>query len=216
MISVIIPTLNEVGSIREVLSQIPRDQISEILVIDSHSTDGTVELVKKLGYPLIFQKGKGFGSAISTGIKYAIGDVLVFITGDNSQNPKDIPKLLKKIEEGYDVVMASRYLSGAGSEDDTTLHYIGNKFFTWLCNKIHGTKFTDSLYFFMAIRKKIFNSIKLNSTDAEFCIELPIKVHRAGFRIAEIPSFERKRLEGKAKINAFYHGFRILLRLLRP
>lgn len=214
-VSVIIPSLNEVGAIREVLIQVPKDWVDEILVIDGHSQDGTVELVKKLGYDLIFQEGKGFGSAIATGVKYAKGDVLIIINADNSQNPKDIPRLLEKIGEGYDVVMASRYLIGGGSEDDTLLHYFGNKLFTFLCNLIHGSHFSDALYFFFAAKREVFETVKLRSSGFEYCMELPIKVHRDGFKIAEIPSFERKRSGGRAKVNAFFDGLKILRAILK-
>lgn len=214
-ISVIIPTFNEVETIEEVLREIPKDRVDEILIVDAPSNDGTIELVKKLGYPLIIQEGKGFGRAITTGLKQAKGDVLIFIMADNSQNPRDIPKLLEKIEEGYDLVMASRYLPGAGSDDDTLLHYIGNKIFTFLSNKIHKTNFSDILYFFLAIKKEVFDKVKTSSFGFEYCIELPIKVAKAGFKITQIPSFERKRAGGRAKANAFSVGLKILLAIFR-
>lgn len=215
-VSVIIPTLNEAGSIKEVLNGISKNKVDEVLIIDGHSIDGTADLAKKLGCPVFLQEKKGFGEAIAEGVKRAKGDVLIFITADNSQNPGDIPALLEKIAEGYDMVMASRYLPGAGSDDDTALHYIGNKIFTFLCNKLYGSNFSDCLYFFMAIRRKVFDSIKLNSSGFEYCMELPIKVHKAGFKIIQIPSFERKRSGGMAKVNAVRHGFHILMKLLKP
>lgn len=214
-VSIIVPTLNEVNTVEKLLKGIPREGIDEILVVDGRSTDGTVELVKKLGYSLIFQEGKGFGRAISTGVKYAKGDVLVFINADNSHKPEDIPKLLTKLKEGYDVVVASRYLPGGGSDDDTPLHYIGNKLLTFLANKIHKTNFTDSLYFFTAIRKEVLGSVKTTSSGFEYCIELPIKIHKAGFKIAEIPSFERKRSGGRAKVNTFSDGLKIFRQIFR-
>lgn len=213
--TVIIPTFNEVESIEKVLNQIPKEKIDEVLVIDAPSDDGTVELVKKLGYAVIFQEGKGFGRAIATGIKYAKGDIIVVLNGDGSQNPKDIPLLLEKIKQGYDLVLASRYLPGAGSDDDTLIHYIGNKFFTYLCNKLHKTGISDSLYFFIAARKKIFEVIKPESPNFGYCVEIPIKVKKAGFKIGEVPSFERKRFGGKAKVNALAVGLQTLLTLLK-
>lgn len=209
-VSVIIPTLNEVSTIKQVLEAIPKERIDEILVVDGHSTDGTVELVKELDYPLIFQPTKGFGEAFSAGVKVVKGDTIVFITADNSQNPADIPKLLDKLEEGYDMVMASRYMKGAGSEDDTFLHFVGNKFFTFLVNLRHGANFSDVLYFFLAVRKKVFDKIETTSKNFEYCIELPVKVHKAGFKISQIPSFERKRISGVAKVSALPVGLKIL------
>ena len=114
--SIIIPTLNEVETIEKILTSIPKEErIEEVLVVDGHSTDGTIDIVKRLGFPLVFQEKKGFGSAIATGIKESKGEVIIILNADNSHDPNDIPKLLDKIEEGYDMVMASRYLPGAGS-----------------------------------------------------------------------------------------------------
>lgn len=213
--TVIIPTFNEVESIEKVLSQIPKDKVDEILVIDAPSFDGTAELVKKTGYPLIIQEGKGFGRAIATGVKHAKGDVVVVLNGDGSQNPEDIPKLLEKIEQGYDLVLASRYLPEAGSDDDTLIHYIGNRFFTYLCNILYKTRISDSLYFFIAARKRVFEIIKPESPHFGYCIEIPIKAHQAGLKIAEIPSFERKRMGGKGKVSALSVGPKTLWTLLK-
>lgn len=213
--TLIIPTLNEVESIEKVLVQIPKEEVDQILVVDGHSSDGTVELVRKLGYSLIFQEKKGFGSAINTGIREAQGEIIVILNGDGSQNPQDIPRLLGKIKEGYDLVLASRYLPGAGSEDDTLVHYIGNRLFTYLCNKLYKMEISDSLYFFIAARKKIFEIIKPEGVHFEYCIEMPIKAHKAGLKIAEIPSFERKRMGGKGKVSALSVGPKTLWTLLK-
>lgn len=213
-VSVIIPALNEVETIGEVLKSIPKRFVDEILVIDGHSTDGTIEIVKNLGHSLIPQNGKGFGLAIDTGVNKAKGDIVIIMNADNSHDPGDIPKLLKKIEQGYDLVMASRYIPGAGSDDDTLVHYIGNKFFTALCNIIHKTNLSDSLYFYLAAKREIFETISLESRGVDYCIELPVKAQKSGFKIVQVPSFERKRSGGRAKINAFYDGLKILRRIL--
>jgi len=214
-ISVVIPALNEVESIGRVLSEIPKDKVDEILVADGRSTDGTVELVKKLGYQVIFEEKKGFGAAIASGIKRAQGDIVIILNADGSQNPNDIPKLVDKLEEGYDMVMASRYLPGAGSDDDTLLHRLGNKVFTFLFNIKNKTQLSDVLYFFLAVRKNVFDKVETVSPKFEYCIELPAKVSKAGLKIAQVPSFERKRFGGKAKVNAFPVGLKILLAIFK-
>ena len=214
--SIIILALNEVESIGKVLEEIPKDVADEVMVSDGHSTDGTQELVRKMGYKVIEQKGKGFGMGVVSGIEGAKGDVVIILNADGSQNPKDIPHLLEKIREGYDLVLASRYLPGAGSDDDTLLHYLGNKIFTWICNTIYRTNISDSLYFFFAAKKEIFEKFELKSPNSGCCVELLIKAHKAGSKIAEIPSFEKKRIAGKAKINAFINGSQILFTLLKP
>lgn len=214
-ISAVIPTLNEVSTIKMVLDSLPKDIIDEVLVVDGNSTDGTVELVKSLGYPVYREEGNGFGAAFATGAKKATGDVVVFINSDYSHDAADIPKFLQKIEDGYDMVMASRYLKGGGSEDDDWLHYVGNRIITFVSNLVHGTNFSDILYFYLAAKKDVFDKVKTTAEGFEYCIELPIKAHKAGFKITQVPSFERKRAGGKAKVNALRHGSKIFLSIFK-
>ncbi len=213
-ISLIIPTKNEAGAIGRVLREIPKKLIHEIIVIDGHSTDNTAKEVKALlrkgKDKFILQKRKGFGSALQQAFKVASGNVLIIMNADGSHNPKNIPALLKKIEEGYTYVMASRYLKGGGSDDDTIVRSIGNRVFTFLTNLIHKTNVTDSLYFFTTIKRRDLKKLHLVSPGFELCIEILIKAHKAGLKFAEIPVIERPRFAGKSKVNAFFAGLKIL------
>ena len=214
-VSLIIPALNEVGSIERVLKEIPWTVVDEVLVVDGHSTDGTPELVKRLGHEVIDQEGKGYGAAIATGLKHARGAAVVLVDADGSYNLDDIPHLVQRLREGADVALGSRYLPESGSEDDTVVRYVGNKVFTYLLNKIHGVPSSDSLFFYVAIRRKVFESIVVESTGFEYIVEFLIKAHRAGVKFAEIPSAERRRTAGESKVNAFLDGLRILWVVLR-
>jgi len=214
-VSVIVITLNEVDCVPHVLAGIPKDIVDEILVVDGHSTDGTPERVRKLGYKVIMQEKKGYGMAFIEGVQHAQGDILILMNGDGSQDPKYIPDFLKKIQEGYKVVFASRYLKGAGSADDTLLTLVGNKVFTFLTNLLCGTGISDSLFMYAAIERDVFKSIDLNYWNFEFCVAVPIRVHKKGYIFAEIPTFELKRLHGTKKVHAFFHGLRILWVIIR-
>ncbi len=216
-VSLIIPTLNEAESIGKVLQGIPKGLVDEILVVDGHSKDNTIEIVQKWGHKVILQEGKGYGKAVSTGIKHASGDVVVLIDADGSYEVTDIPKLIKCLEGGYDIAYGSRYLPGSGSADDTLIRFIGNKIFTFLLNILHKVHISDSLFLYVATKKKIFETIDrhMKSTNFDYCIEFPIRAHKLGFKYTEIPSFEKKRIAGKSKVNEIYHGFRILWALLR-
>lgn len=214
-ISVVIPTLNEVSTIKMVLDSLPKDIISEVLVVDGGSTDGTAELVKSLGYPIYEEEGRGFGAAFATGARKATGDVVIFMNSDYSHDADDISKFLEKINEGYDMVMASRYMQDGGSEDDDWLHFIGNRIITFAANLVHGANFSDILYFYLAAKKDIFDKVKTTAEGFEYCIELPIKAHKAGFKIVQIPSFERKRAGGQAKVSAFKHGSKIFFSIFK-
>ncbi|MBI3500273.1 MAG: glycosyltransferase family 2 protein [Bacteroidetes bacterium] len=209
-VTVQIPARNEEGSLPSVIAMIPKNFVQEILVVDGHSTDKTIEVAKSLGCRVITQPGKGYGDAMIHGFKNASGDVIISMDADGSPNPEEIPKLLEKMKEGYDLVLGSRYLLGAGSEDDTFIRYIGNKGFTWLTNLLHGTKMSDSLYLFCAMKKTMLNSLVFRCNDFSLCIEIPVKAHKAGFKIAEVACYERKRIADVSRVNAFIDGIKIL------
>lgn len=216
--SVIIPTRNEGGAIGRVLKEIPKKIVDEIIIIDGHSKDGTAEEAKanlRVGKDkFILQKKPGFGNALLEAFENSKGDAIVILNGDGSQDPKDIPSLLSKINEGYDYVMATRYAKGGRSDDDTSIRFIGNRTLTFLTNLVHGTNVSDSLYFFTAIRKSGLKKIHPKSPGFEFCIEILIMAHKAGLKFAEVPVVERASFS-KSKVNAFLVGYKILRKILQ-
>ena len=216
-VTVIIPTRNEEGCIGSLIREIPKKYVDEIVVIDGHSTDNTREEAKGADTKtkVFLQRGWGYGGAVQQGAKHARGDILILMDADGSMNPNAIPQLLKKADEGYEYVMGSRYINGSKSEDDTIIRYIGNKFFTWLTNIIHKTNVTDSLYTYNAIPKKSFLKIKAKSKGFEYCTEILVRAKMAGLKFAEVPAPERARSCGKTKVNAFWHGLKILTMILR-
>lgn len=218
-VTVVIPTLNEAGAIGRVLKEIPKKIVSEIIIIDGHSTDNTATearaQLRRGKDKFILQKRKGFGNALKQAFEEASGDVIIIMDGDGSQNPRDIPSFLKKIKEGYTYVMGTRYGRGGRSDDDTLIRLIGNRALTLLTNLIHHTKVSDSLYLFIAVTRKDLKKLHLLSPGIEICVEIPIKAHKAGLRFAEVPIIERRRFAGKSKVNAISTGFSILRMILR-
>lgn len=220
-VSVIVPTLNERGSIETVLNRISEQHVDEILVVDGRSTDGTHEHVIRLGYRLVFQEGRGLGKAIEKGIRSTVGDIIIIVDADGSHNPGDIPKLVSKITEGYDLVVASRYMRGprgrglffrnrSSSYDDTFIREFGNRLFTYMCNKIYHIEIHDVLMGYKAFRRSIFEKVTLSEGGQQFDIEILIKSKKAGFKIGEVPVIEHKRTHGRSKLSVPYHGFKIL------
>ncbi len=217
-VSLLIPTRNEEGCIGRVLKEVPRDVVDEVVVIDGHSTDRTAEEVKENLRPedkFVVQKGKGYGAAFIEGFDIATGDVLIMMDADGSHNPADIPKLVERVRRGGEYVMASRYAPGGHSEDDTVIRWFGNRMFTLMTNMIHGTRVTDSLYLFTAVTRDGLKKLKLTSSGFEFCTEIVVKAHRAGLKFDEAPAIERARYAGKSKVNAFWHGLKILMMILK-
>ncbi len=217
-VSVIFPTRNEEGCIGRVLREVPREVVDEIIVIDGRSTDHTEEEAKVELRPtdkFVIQKGKGYGGAFREAFDIATGDVIIMMDADGSHDPKDIPAIVDKVERGYEYVMASRYAPGGRSDDDTFIRWFGNRFFTWLTNVVHSTRVTDSLYTYTAITRDGLNKLNLRTDGFEFCTEILVKAHRAGLKFAEVPAIERARFAGKSKVNAFWHGLKILRMILR-
>jgi len=213
-VTLIIPTRNEEGCIGKVLKEVPRKIVDEIIVVDGHSKDNTIKEAKKNLKPrkdMIFtQKNIGYGAAFIEGFKKASGDVIIMMDADGSHNPADIPFLVNKIKEGYEYVMASRYAIGGRSNDDTFIRWFGNQLFTKLTNIVHNMRVTDSLYLFTAITKDGLGKLELKTPGFEFCTEIVVKAHRTGLRFAEIPAIERARFNGESKVNALWHGLKIL------
>ena len=217
-VSLLIPTRNEEGCIGKVLCQIPRKLVQEVVIIDGHSTDKTVLEAKRFmqsSDKLLHQKRRGYGNAFKQGMKAATGDVIIMMDADGSHDPNDIKIIIKKMQRGAQYVMASRYMSGGRSDDDTWLRWFGNKLFTWMTNMVHGTNITDSLYLFTAIKKDEMKKLNLRSDGFEFCTEIVVKAHKAGLKFAEIPTIERARYAGESKVNSLYHGMQILGMILR-
>lgn len=214
-ISVIIPTLNEAGSIKKVIDEIPKDIVDEIIVIDGNSNDGTIEIINKIPHvKVFFQAGKGFGEAFQQGVKESTGDILIFMNGDYSQNPGDINKLINKLIEGFDIVCASRYIKTGKSYDDTNIRFFGNKFFTFFTNVLFRSNFSDILYFFLAFKKESIQNINFKTSSFDFCVEFLLKAYKNKLKIIDIPSIERSRYAGLSKVNAIKHGLLILYRII--
>ena len=215
--TLIIPALNEEGCIGKTIKEIPREYVDEIIVVDGHSTDNTINEAKSVleeNDTVIEQVREKFAGAIYDGLDLAQGDVIMVMDADGSHNPNDIPKLLSKLEKGA-VVMASRYAPGGRSDDDTLVRWLGNWIFTKLIKLIHGVKTTDSLYFFFAISKDDFKKLQLKSQGYAICIEFLTRAKKIGLKIVEVPAIERPRLAGASKVNAFRDGLKILRAILR-
>ena len=218
-ISIIIPAKNEEQSLPLMLRELPIDIIKEIIIVDGHSNDQTIDVVEKLQIQevqIIQQTGKGYGNAINEGTKKVTGDFIVFMDADGSYNPKSLVEIMTKIEtHSLDVCFCSRYLLGAGSDDDTMIRYIGNKIFSFLLKYVHGVKISDALFLYCMVRRNALERLKMTSNGFSFCVEFPIRVHNIGLKYTEIPSFERKRFAGKSKVNAFVDGFLIAMTIFK-
>lgn len=135
---------------------------------------------------------------------------------DGSFNPKEVPKMMDKIlKNEKDFLFGSRYEKNGGSEDDTLITFVGNFIFTLLGNIFFRLNISDILYTFVIGKTKEAKSLNLFSKDFTFCVELPIKAKKTGFKLETFSCQERARIAGVKKVNALKDGFLILLAMFK-
>ena len=207
-ITVIIPAFNEEQSIKKVISEIPKDLISEIVVVNNNSTDNTETVAREANAIVLFEEYKGYGAACLKGINYLSinpPDIVVFLDGDYSDYPSEIAKLVRPIqEEDYDFVIGSR-VKGKREKGALPLQSrAGSLIAGFLIKLFWGTKYTD-LGPFRAIKYQ--HLIDLNMKDKWFgwTVEMQIKAAKKKYKILEIPVSYRKRI-GKSKVTGTIRG----------
>ncbi|BCS90768.1 MAG: glycosyltransferase AglJ [Candidatus Micrarchaeota archaeon] len=217
LVSIVIPTWNEAGNIRTLIEDINRclkGYNYEILVIDKYSEDGTADIARKMGARVILDKG-GKGAALIRGFKEAKGDIVVSMDADLSHRPKELVLLIESIKIGYDAAMGSRFIIGGGSSDMPWYRRFGNKVFVILVNLLYRTHYTDLCYGYRSFSKEALNRLKLREEGFGIETEINIKCAKQRLNIIEIPSYEKKRSSGEAKLRTFRDGFRILKAIIK-
>ncbi len=216
-ISIIIPTLNEAANIRHLLPKVKsvlKDYTYEIIIVDKHSKDGTASIAKRMRAKVIYDD-KGKGSALIRGFKAAKGNIIISMDADLSHRPLELKLLISGVEAGYDVCMGSRFLTGGGSDDMPRFRRAGNKFFVSLVNALYGTKYSDLCYGYRSFSNVAARKLKLKETGFGIETEISIEAKKEGLKVMEIPSFEKKRIEGVGKLHAFRDGYAILKTIFR-
>ena len=205
-VSVIIPTHNEAQAIERVLADIPADLTTEVIVVDSNSNDGTPEIAARMGARVVQEPCRGYGRACLTGLASADSpDVVVFLDGDYSDRPSELPILLAPITDGRaDITLGSR-LQGRRSAGALPWHQVfGNRFAASLIRLLYGLKITD-LGPFRAGRADVFRALALEETTYGWAVEMILKGALAGFRVVEVPVSYYPRI-GKSKISGTLKG----------
>jgi hypothetical protein len=210
-VSVIIPTLNEVGSLPWVLENLP-DWVSEVVLVDGLSTDRTEALARRLrpDAKVVHQHQRGKGAALRAGFAAATGDIVVMIDADGSTDPREMPRFVEALKEGADFVKGSRHMDGGGSADFTRLRAAGNKSFVLMANTLYGSRFTDLCYGYCAFWRRHLDKLGLTADGFEIETQLVLGAVKAGLEIREVPSFELERRAGTSNLNAARDGIRIL------
>jgi len=213
-VSVIIPTLNEEEAIGKVLRDMPKEVVNEIIVVDS-STDDTAEIAESFGANVILVPKKGYGRALQTGVEKARGEVIVYMDGDCTYDPKEVYDLVQPIlNDGYDVVVGSRLRGRMLPGSMRFLNRFGNFVLSLIFSVLFFKGVSDTQCGFRAIRKGFLDGFSYVDYGMPYVTEQLVKLIRRGARIGNVPVTYRPRI-GTTKLCAWTDGFIILKCILR-
>ena len=219
-VSVVVPTYNEARNLPFVFALMP--DVFEVIVVDGLSTDGTVDVARKLrpDVRVVTQTRKGKGNALACGFAAAKGDIIVMLDADGSADPREIPRFVRSLLEGADFAKGTRFRTGGGSGDITRIRRYGNKALNGLVNVVFGTNYSDLCYGYNAFWSHCLPVFGLQVGEAGgemvrgdgFEVETLINVRaaQARLRVVEVPSYEAVRIHGESNLNAIRDGLRVL------
>lgn len=218
-ISIVVPAYNEAESFPELLSQIqdavaPMNRSFEVIIVDDGSNDGSVEVLKSLKekYPFLkvlsFRKNYGKSAALSEGFKIVQGKYVITMDADLQDDPHEIPNLIAKLEEGYDLVSGWKK-----KRHDPLSKTIPSRLFNFVTSRITGIRIHDFNCGLKAYRQQVVKDMTVYGELHRF---LPVLAHWNGFRVGEIVVQHHPRKYGKTKFGMarFFNGFFDLMTVL--
>lgn len=210
-VSVVIPTLNEEKNLPHVLPRVP-SWVHEVIIVDGRSTDRTVEVAQALwpGVRIVHQTGRGKGDALRTGFAAATGEIVVMLDADASTDPAEIPAFVGALLAGADFAKGSRFMQGGGTADMEFYRRMGNQAFVWLVRLLFGGKFSDLCYGYNAFWHWVPNKLALECDGFEVETVMNIAALQHRLRIAEVPSYEARRIHGESHLRTIPDGWRVL------
>ncbi len=217
-ISIVIPTLNEAATIDKIISEcLPF--ADELIVVDGHSMDNTRDIARRNGVKVILDNQKGKGEALRLAIATVIGDIIVFIDADGSHNPQDIPRLIQPIlDDQADHVSGSRLMGGSSELHggfDECFRLMGSSFITACINWKFKVNLSESQNGLRAIKTEVARKLNLQENITTIEQEMIIKTLKKGFRMAEVPTHENKRMRGYSKISLRKVWFRYVYSMVK-
>lgn len=209
-VSIIIPTKDEplINELIEEIHHVLKNKKHEIIVVDKSSVVPKIKNAK-----LIRQKSDGLGKAVLEGLKHASGNIVVLMDGDFSHRPKDIQKLLEKIND-YDIIIGSRFVKGGRTEDPghrKIVSFLMRKFTSMFL----GLNVEDSMSGFSAVRKEVYENLNLNPLGYKINLEILFKGKKKEFKVTEVPIIFERRRAGKSKVGLTIAGLKEVVRIIR-
>ena len=214
-LTLLIPAKNEKESLPKVLDELKNYNLKTVIVLEKEDKE-TIESTKNYNCKILYQGGEGYGDALINGINSIDSELFCIFNADGSFDPSELTMMFDQInDQKADFVFGTRYEKDCGSDDDTIITLIGNFIFTKIGMLFFGLNITDILYTYLIGKTSKAKDLKLKSKDFKFCVELPIKAQRKGHKLVTSKAYERSRIGGKKKVNAFRDGLIILMYMIK-
>lgn len=224
--TLIVATLNELDGLTKIMPQIKKEWCDQIIILDGHSTDGSTEWCRNQGYEIFIGEKdlwSGYRNLFNSGM--VKGDIVITFSPDNNSIPEKIPYLIERMKQGYDMVIASRYLYPAKSADDSKITRIGNWILTQLVNVRSKFKYTDALVIYRAYRTELLKKVglldepsklqrKLMTMSGLFSFEPSLSVRLGNMKVAEIPADEPHAFREKRREHFIKHGAMLITQIV--
>ena len=226
-VTLLVLTLNEIEGMKQIMPRIRNEWCDQIIIVDGGSADGTIEWAKEHGYSVYIQRQPGFRQAYVESLPLVEGDVVITFSPDGNSIPELIPELIQKMKEGYDMVIVSRYLAEAKSEDDDPITAFGNWLFTRTVNLLHGGHYTDAMVIYRAYKKRIIYDLELEKEEGYTTAEklfktrisweplLSVRAAKRKLKVTEIPGDEPPRIGGERKLKILRWGAAYYFQFIR-
>lgn len=212
----LICTLNEEKNLPYILPKVPQ-WVDEILLVDGHSTDNTVEVAKKIRpeIKVLYQLGAGKGDALRYGIKHANSDIIVTLDADNATDPKEMPKFIEPLLAGYDFAKGSRFVRGF-PPNKPKHRILGNLIIIITFNILFFRRYTDLCSGYNAFWKKKIERVDLYSPDGfENEPLINTRIRRKGLKVIEVGHLDQGRAKGEVKESSWRQGFKAIKTIVR-
>ena len=207
-------TLNEIDGFKKIMPHVKREWVDDIIVVDGGSTDGTIEEAKRQNFKIIHQKNRGHGGAIVTGMQNTDHDAAIFFGPDGNHEPEEIPRLIKKIDEGFDQVVVSRFTKQSEiKEPNYGFVKFGNQFFTFFVNLLFGGKLSDTMTDSRIITRKAFEELDFDVLLLDATLTMSIRGMKKKQKMTEIVGDQGRRIGGERKMKPFKTGMLLIKRL---
>lgn len=225
--TLLVMTLNEIAGMQQIMPKIDPAWCDQIIIVDGGSTDGTVEWAREQGYEVYCQKRKGIRHGYFEVLPLVKGEILILFSPDGNCLAEIIPELKQKIIDGHDMVIGSRYLGHAISEDDDLFTGFGNWLFTKTVNLLYGARYTDVMVIFRAFRRRLIDDLDLLDENGYALYEklfrtvisweplMSVRAVKASKRVTEIPASEPRRVGGVRKLQVIRWGAAYYFQFLR-